>query len=127
MGDSVLLTIDPESAWFAAGTEKWHGERESLRADLERELGPGAVRQSAPRAGDKGLPLVAIVVALAGGRAFESLARCFDSWLKNRPGERTVTVTGTLNGQEQSIRVTADNASIDALQPFIQGLGDVLK
>jgi len=123
MGEGVLIKVDPESAWFAEGTEKWHGERESLRSELERELGPGAVQRSVPQAGEKGLPLVAIVVVLASARAIQALAKCFDSWLKNRPGERSLTVTVTVHGKEHSIRITAENASIGTFQSFIQSIG----
>ena len=120
MADPVMLTIDVEDSWFATGSEKWHQDRETLRGELERRLGPDAVRQSSPRSGDKGLPLIPIIVALGGAGAFQAMAKCFDSWLRNRPGERTLTVTSNVGGKEETVRLVAQNASIDALKPFFR-------
>lgn len=122
MGAPVLLTIGVEDSWFAEGSEGWLRDREVLRNDLERVLGPGAVRQAEPNPGDKGLPLIPIIVALGGARAFELLAKCFDSWLRNRPAERSLTVTRTVDGEEQMVRVVAQNAAIDALEPIARNL-----
>jgi Effector Associated Constant Component 1 len=127
MNDHVLVEVDPESSRFAKGSEQWLRERESLRSDLERELGPGIVQQSSLEQGDKGLPLVPLVVALGGAHAFQALARCFESWLKYRPGERSLTMTAVVNGKTTSVQINVSNASVDALQPFIQALGDALK
>lgn len=123
MGEGVLIKVNPESSWFAEGTEKWHGERESLREELERALGPGAVQKGTPQAGSKGLPLVAIVVVLASARAIEALAKCFDSWLKNRPDDRSVELTVTVNGQDHSTTLKATNAPIGAFRQLIQSTG----
>jgi len=84
-GDSVLVEIVPESSRFAKGSEKWLREREDLRSDLERELGPGSVQQAPLAEGDKGLALAPIIAALGGAHAFGALARCFESWLRYRP------------------------------------------
>lgn len=119
MDEPVLLTIEIEDSWFAAGTEQWHRDRENLRNELDRGLGPGAVRQGPAHTGDKGLPLIPIIVALGGARALEVLARCFDSWLKNRPGERILTIKRTVNGKEQTVRIEAQNAPIDVLKQFV--------
>lgn len=124
MADPVLLTIDVEDSWFATGSENWHQDRETLRGELERRLGPDAVRQRSPRSGDKGLPLIPIIVALGGAGAFQSLARCFDSWLRHRPGERTLTVTSTVDGKQETVRLVAQNASIDALKPFLRAFDE---
>ena len=118
MADPVLLTIDVEDSWYATGSEKWHQDREMLRGELERRLGPDVVRHGSARPGDKGLPLIPIIIALGGAGAFQSLAKCFDAWLRNRPGERTLTVTSNVGGKEETIRLVATNASIDALKPF---------
>jgi Effector Associated Constant Component 1 len=129
--DFVLVKIDPESSRFTEGSESWLRERESLRSDLERELDPGVVQQGSPDGSDKGLPLVPIVVALGGAHFFQALARAFEAWLKYRPGERSLTMTATVNGKEISVQITANNASIGALdgvfQAFIQALGDAAK
>ena len=122
MSAPVLLTIEVEDSWFAKGSEGWLRNREVLRNDLERVLGPGAVQQAAPNLGDKGLPLIPIIVALGGARAFETLAKCFDAWLRNRPAERSLTVTRTVGGEEQTVHVVAQNAAIDALEPIARNL-----
>jgi hypothetical protein len=121
--DLVLIRIEPEASRFAEGSGQWHREREALRSELHRELGAGAMREGAPESGDKGLPLVPIIVALGGAQAFHALARCFDSWLRHRPGERSLTVTGTVNGQDVSLSVSGQGLAIDALDPLIRGLG----
>ena len=120
--DRVLVEIDPESSRFAKGSEKWLREREDLRSDLERELGLGVVQQSSLEQGDKGLALAPILVALGGAHAFQALARCFEAWLKYRPGERSLTMTAEVNGKKTSIQINVSNAQVDALQPFIQAL-----
>jgi hypothetical protein len=120
MADPVLLAIDVEDSWFATGSEKWHQDRETLRGELERQLGPDAVRQGSARSGDKGLPLIPIIIALGSAGAFQALAKVFDSWLRYRPGERTLTVTSTVDGKEQTVRLVAQNASIDALKPLFR-------
>jgi len=124
--DHVLVRIDPESSRFTKESDSWLRERESLRSDLEKELGPGAVQQGSLDEGEKGLPLIPIVVALGGVHSFQSLTRAFEAWLKYRPGERSLTMTATVNGEEISVQVTLGNASISALDPFIRALGDAL-
>jgi hypothetical protein len=125
--DHVLVRIDPESSRFTKEeSENWLRERESLRSDLEKELGRGVVQQGSPGEGEKGLPLVPILVALGGGHFFQSLTRAFEAWLKYRPGERSLTMTATVNGRDISVQITASNASISALDPFIKALGDAL-
>jgi Effector Associated Constant Component 1 len=126
-GDLVLIEVDPGSSRFAKGSEKWLSEREELRSDLERGLGPGAVLEGSPEPGSKGLALIPIVAALGGAHAFQALARCFEAWLKYRPGERSLTMTATIDGKKVSVQVNASNMSLDVLQPFFQGLGDALK
>lgn len=126
-GDRVLIEVDPESSRFAKGSEKWLTEREDLRSDLEGGLGPDVVQEGSPEQGSKGLALIPIIVALGGAHAFQALARCFESWLKYRPGERSLTMTATVDGKQVSVQVNASNMSLELLQPFFQALGDALK
>jgi hypothetical protein len=124
--DHVLVKIDPESSRFTKESDNWLRERESLRSDLERTLGPGVVQPGSLGEGEKGLPLVPILVALGGAHFFQSLTRAFEAWLKNRPGERSLTMTATVNGRDISVQITVSNASINALDPFIKELSDAL-
>jgi microcystin degradation protein MlrC len=48
---------------------------------------------------------VPIIVALGGAHAFPAMAKRFGSWLRHRSGERSMTLTGTVNGEDFSIRL----------------------
>ena len=122
-GDLILIRIEPETPRFAEGSDQWHSEREALRSELCKERDVGVVREGTPDPENKGLALVPIIVALGGAHAFQALAKCFDSWVRNRPGERSLTVTGTVNGREVSLHITGKGLAIDALDPLIQELG----
>jgi Effector Associated Constant Component 1 len=127
-GDLVLIEVDPESSRFAKGSERWLTEREDLREELERGLGPGRVQESQPEPATKGLELIPIVVALGGAHAFQALARCFEAWLKYRPGvERSLTMKATIDGKDISVQINAKNMSADVLGPFMKAFGDVPK
>jgi hypothetical protein len=133
--DYLVVEIDPESSRFSRGSEGWIREREDLRSDLQRELGSGSLRQDPPADGDKGLPLVPVIAALGGAHAFQALARCLESWLRYRPGERSVKMTAMVDGKEVSVRIDMSNAPAaavesvikDALQPFIKAAGEALR
>jgi Effector Associated Constant Component 1 len=129
MGDDrVRVQVDPGSSWFAEGSEQWHREQQDLRSDLQRELDFGAVEEGTPTPGDKGVPVIPIIVALGGAHAFQAMARCFDSWLRRRPGERSLTVTRMEDGKEVvSIHVDAKNLSDEVLKPLLEGLGQSFK
>jgi hypothetical protein len=135
VSNNLLVEIEPENSRFSTGSEKWLREREDLRSNLQRELGPDSIRQGRLADGDKGLPLVPIIVALGGAHAFQSLARCLESWLRYRPGERSLRMTATVNGKKLSVQIDASNAPVDALRPIIvdalqliiKELGDALK
>jgi hypothetical protein len=126
-GDRVLVRVEPESSQFTHESDQWLREREELRGDLERSLGPGVVQQSAPEPGDKGLALIPIIAALGGAHAFQALARCFETWLKYRPGERTLLVTGVVNGEEFELKLNASNVSDDTVKEFLKALGGARK
>jgi Effector Associated Constant Component 1 len=125
--DRVLVEVDPESSRFEKGTEKWLLEREALRSDLARELGPGVVQQGSMEQDDKGFALLPIVVALGGAHVFQALSKCFEAWLKYRPGERSLTMKATVDGREITLQITLNNASIEAFGPLMQALPEVFK
>jgi hypothetical protein len=126
-GDLVDVEIDPESSRFEPGSDKWLREREDLRGELERSLGAGVVRQGTPKAGTKGLELIPIIVALGGAHAFQALAQCVTSWLKNRDRESSLRITATIGGQKITVQADAKNASLDVLQPLLKALGEAAK
>lgn len=126
ISDQVLVEINPESSRFSKGSEKWLHEREALRNDLQRELGPGSVRQGQETHGNKGLELIPVIVALGGAHAFQALARCLESWLKYRPGEWSLRVTATVDGKEISVLMEG-NAPASTVQPFMTALGEALQ
>ena len=114
--DRVLIEIDSGTSGFAEGSERWHREREDLRGELLRALGPGAVLGESPKPGAKGAELVPIVIALAGGRAIPALARCLEMWLKTRPRDWSFRITRVDNDEGKSVYVTAENLPSDAVE-----------
>jgi hypothetical protein len=127
-GDLIEVEIDFVSSRFQPGSDKWLGEREDLRDELERSLGAGVVRRGSPKPGSKGPELIPIIVALGGAHAFQALAQCFTSWLKNRGRESSVAITATIGDQKITVQADAKNASLDVLlQPFLKALGEAAK
>jgi hypothetical protein len=126
-GGRVRIEIDSGSSGFAEGTDKWHLEREELRGELQRALGPGAVLGGQPEPGAKGVVLVPIVIALAGGTAIPALARCLEMWLKTRPRDWAFRITRVDDGKENkenTVLVTAENLPGDALESLARMLGE---
>src|ERR1700737_1601404 len=97
--EEIVIRIDPENELFGEGTQQWHREREELLTEMKRQLGPASGEEGNPEPGGKGLVLLPIIVALGSAGVFTALAKCFDSWLKNRPGERRLKVKATVDGR----------------------------
>jgi Effector Associated Constant Component 1 len=127
-GDLIEVEIDPAGSRFEPGSGKWLREREDLRYELERSLGPGVVRPGSPQPGSKGPELIPIIVALGGAHAFQALSQCITAWLKNRGRESSVTITATIGDQKITVQADAKNASLDVLlQPVLKALGEAAK
>jgi Effector Associated Constant Component 1 len=124
--DVVEILVEPGSTRFDAGSEQWHREREDLREALQRALGGGAIREGEPAPGEKGLALAPIIARLTGASAFQALALAFDSWLQHRSGDRTLEITGTVNGRDIALNIRAGNASVNALEPLMQAMGQAM-
>jgi Effector Associated Constant Component 1 len=121
--DRVLIEIDSGVSGFAQGSDRWHREREDLRGELQRALGPSALLAQSPKPGAKGAELVPIVVALAGGTAIPSLARCLEMWLKTRPRDWSFRITRVDDDKGKSVYVTAENLPSDAVESLARLLG----
>jgi hypothetical protein len=57
---------------------------------------------------------------------FTTLARCLETWLQNRTGERTVRITGTVKGTPVDLCVTATNIRADGLEPLVKAMTGVV-
>jgi hypothetical protein len=121
--DRILIEIDSGTSGFAEGSDRWHREREDLRAELQRALGSSAMLAASPKPGAKGAELVPIVIALASGSAIPALARCLEMWLKTRPRDWSFRITRVDDDEGQSVYVKAENLPSDAVESLAHLLG----
>lgn len=123
-GARMQIEIDSGTSGFAEGSDRWYRERAELRGELQRALGSSAVPDGPPAEGAKGVELVPIIIALAGGSAIPALARCLEMWLKTRPRDWSFVLTRTEGGKEQTVRIAAHNLPGEAVESLARLLGD---
>ena len=107
------LRIDPRTDYYAADDERWRAEVSQLLSGLDQQVG-GVRRERSPVAGTKG-GLESVILALGTAGAFTATVEYLRAWL-GRDRTRTLEISWTVDGQEQSVSIRGEAIDQSALQ-----------
>ncbi len=106
------MVITPRSSRFDPSDDRWHEQVGEFGAALVREVG-GARRERIPVPGTKG-GIELIVIALGSAGVFTAAVQFFTAWL-HRDRTRSLEVTYTVDGREETIWISGESISNEVL------------
>lgn len=106
------LVITPRSDRFDPYDDRWRQQVGDFDAALAREVG-GVRRKLIPVPGTKG-GIELIVIALGSAGAFTAAVEFFTVWLR-RDRTRSLEITHTVDGRQETIRISGESISNEVL------------
>jgi hypothetical protein len=125
MATTLEVALAVQNDRYDDDDPRWRDQVADLLHDLRRETGVLQSRRT-PVPGTKGT-VDQIILALGSAGAFTVAADILRAWL-SRDKHRSVELTVTdADGHTHTVRVSADNAGADALQPLIEAASAALR
>jgi hypothetical protein len=109
----IELTLEPRTDHYDPHDDRWRAEVSDLLSGLDREVG-GVRQERSPVTGAKG-GVEAVIVALGSAGAFTATVEYLRAWL-GRDRTRSLEISWSVDGQEQSVSVRGEAIDQSALQ-----------